>query len=92
MAIRERLAGSGIVSGARELCTLDTFYRILLGALAGYSITLLAGSSIPALGIGPDLARPLGVVGLGVALVALARLGSCESSDDCGCSASGGCS
>lgn len=81
MAISE--TGCKIASEVRDLLTVGMLKRAFLGALAGYSITLLAGDPILWLGIGSGLSRLFGIAGLGIALVALGRLGSCGSDGDC---------
>ena len=85
-AISQRVTENELVTRLLRTVSADTLSRILIGVLAGYSITLLTGSAA----ITPPIERiPVQLLGLGgfaVAVAAYYRLGRCETSDDCGCS------
>ena len=85
-AISERVTENGLVTRLRRTVSTDTVSRILIGVLAGYSITLLTGSAAVVPPIESVPVQLLGLAGFGAAVAAYYRLGSCDPSGDCGCS------
>ena len=82
-----------IVSWIRSLVSVQTAVMALIGALAGYSITLLEAGAVALPIVGSVPAWTLGGAGLVVSAVAYRQFGCCgvgTGADDCGCS--GDCS
>lgn len=78
-------AGGGVVSGVREAVGVRFLSMLLVGALAGASVSVLGESAVAVPVVGSVSGPLLGVAGLLVAAVGYRRLGSgCGCDGDCG--------